>query len=163
MIVCSIAKSRSIQHILQPFLAARHGFLLNGEDSPESPEETPDIGVLLEIEDSLFAAEDGSSLEEEDDDRGLFEGESLVEEANGLLKIEDEGLLETDDDEVLAEEGESFFEEEGDSLSTTDDVPVDEEVEDCIDENAGFLDNVGVVDFKADAICFGDGLKEVER
>jgi hypothetical protein len=117
-------------------LAARHGFLLNGAESPESHEETP------EIEDGFLDTEDGSSLEEEDD-RGLFEDESLFEE------------------------GESFLEEEGDGLLTTDNIPVEEEEreedEDCIDENAGFLDSTGVAGLEERLADLGGGLEELER
>jgi hypothetical protein len=140
---------------------------LNGAESPESHEETP------EIEDGFLDTEDGSSLEEEDD-RGLFEDESLFEEGDGLLETEngslfeeEEDLLETEDDESLAEEGESFLEEEGDGLLTTDNIPVEEdereEDEDCIDENAGFLDSTGVAGLEERLADLGGGLEELER
>jgi hypothetical protein len=111
--------------MIQPFLAARHGFLLNGADSPESPEETP------EIEDGFLDTEDG-----------------LLETEGGLLETEDdESLFETEnDEESLADEGEGFLEEEGDGLLTSDDAPAREEwaegYDDCVDEKADFLDNV---------------------
>jgi hypothetical protein len=105
-LLVSTTESRNVQHMIQPFLAARHGFLLNGADSPESPEETP------EIEDGFLDTEDG-----------------LLETEGGLLETEDdESLFETEnDEESLADEGEGFLEEEGDGLLTSDDAPAREE------------------------------------
>jgi hypothetical protein len=156
----TIIESRNVQYILQPFLAARHGFLLNGADSPESPEVTP------EIEDGFLDTEDGSSLEEEDD-RGLFEDESLVEEGDNLLETGDESLFEEEEDLLETDDEESFLKEEGDGLLARDDVLIEEEereeAEDCIDESAGFLDSTGVAGLEERLADLGGGLEELER
>jgi hypothetical protein len=128
--------SRNIQHILQPFLAARHGFLLNDDDSPEETSDEvveKEDGFLGTADASLLETEDKGLLETEDkglleteDDESVFETEDesfLETEDEGLLETEDD-LLETDDDGNSAEEGEGFLEEEGDGLLTIDDAPV---------------------------------------
>jgi hypothetical protein len=134
--------------ITQPFLAARHGFLLNEDGSFEEAFERRDglegrdEGSLSETEVGLFETEDDSSF-------GTGDG-CLFEAEGGRLETEDEGLLETED-ESLFEGVDGFF--------TSDDAPTEEvEEEHCIVENAGFLDKVGVAGLEEGVLTFEAGL-----
>jgi hypothetical protein len=157
-VVCSIPKS----HILQPFFAARHGFLLNDDGSSEEAAEE-DVERASEKGYGLLETEDEGLLDTEDGlletEEGLTEVEDeLVETGDdSLLETEDDGLPEAKDDESLAEEVESVP-GEGDGLSTSDDAPVEEEEreedKDCTDEKAGFLDNVGTAGLELGVVVF---------
>jgi hypothetical protein len=148
-------KSRNVQHILQPFLAARHGFLLNEDGSPDkTSEEAPKEDV--DREDELDGTEDDLLVT-----KGLLEtadDESVFETEDGCLVEEEDGLLETEDGSFLEEE-------EGDGLLTRDDVLIEEEEreedEDCTDENAGFLDNVGAAGLERGPVTVDEDFGEV--
>jgi hypothetical protein len=155
---------------LQPFLAARHGFLLNADGSSEDE---------LERNDGLFGREEGSVSETEvgllRTDDGLLEteDESLVETGVGLLETDydssfrtedgclfetEDGWLETEDEGLLGTEDDGLF-EEGDGLSTRDDTATGEaEEEHFMVVIPGFLDNVGVVGLEEGVLSIEAGL-----
>jgi hypothetical protein len=96
--------------ILQPFLAARHGFLLNDDGSSEE---------MLERKDGLLGREEGSLVEAADGLLGTEDESSFGTEVGCLFETED-GLLKTGDG-LLETEGEGWFETEGESLVETED------------------------------------------
>jgi hypothetical protein len=147
----------------QPFLAARHGALLNEDGSSVE---------ALERKDGLFGREEGSLSETKvgflrtDDGLLEIEDESLVETEVGLFETEDDSSFGTEDGCLFGTAGEGLLEtkDEGlfegvDGLFTRDDGPsVEAEEEHCMVESAGFLDRVGVAGLEEGVVTFKAGL-----